>query len=315
MKALVPLIFVFVSTASVSTTYCQPAGKSKDRCREEDVPHYTAAKIKSGLTIDGKLDETAWKNANRSNRFTDLISGEETYLDTRAAVLWDENNLYVGYWIEEPDVTATLTRRDATIYKDNDVELFIAGQDGYYEFEINSFGTIYEVLFFWQDAYEQKGYDKLPEFRRDVAGAKYFNGVGYDHPRGRRIGFWNWDMPGLRSAVNVEGTINEHTDQDKGWTVEIAIPWASLKVLAEGDQRAFPPAPGDVWRMDFSRFNVKKETARDSGGWAWSSHGVWDSHVPECFTYIMFQDADKGKAMLSAGKKPELATIKSLTTQ
>ena len=270
--------------------YCQSPSKKHDRCREEDIPHYSAQKITDTLTIDGKLDETIWKNTSRSNRFTDLVSGAATYLDTRAAVLWDDKNLYVGYWVEEPNVTATYTQRDAPIYKDNDIELFIAGQDGYYEFEINSFGTIYEVLFFWQDSFRKKGYDQLSEFSTEAPGAKTFDGVGYEHPRGIRIGFWNWDMQGLRYAVHIEGTINNGGDKDKGWTVEIAIPWTSLKILADGDQRALPPMDGDVWRMDFSRFNVTKGSANDSGGWAWSSHGVWDSHIPECFTYIKFSD-------------------------
>ena len=84
--------------------------------------------------------------------------------------------------------------------------------------------------------------------------------------------------------------INNNNDKDKGWTVELAIPWTSLKILAEGDGRALPPKTGDTWRMDFSRFNVKKGSINDSGGWAWSSHGVWDSHVPECFTYIEFSE-------------------------
>ena len=282
-------------TLIICTVHCQPNYKKQDRCREEDIPHYTAYKITDTLTIDGKLDEIIWENASRSNRFTDLISGAATWLDTRAAVLWDDQNLYVGYWIEEPDVAAKLTQRDAPIYQDNDVELFIAGQDGYYEFEINSFGTIYEVLFFWMDAYEQKRYHQKAEFRRDATGARVFNGVGYKHPRGSRIGFWKWDMPGLRSAVHIEGSINNDQDTDKGWTVEIAIPWTSLKILAEGDGRALPPLEGDVWRMDFSRFNVKKGSANDSGGWAWSSHGVWDSHVPECFTYIEFSDKKNKK--------------------
>jgi len=290
------LILIALSlTITIPTVYCQPNYKKQERCREEDIPHYTAYKITDTLTIDGKLDEITWENAPRSNRFTDLISGAATHLDTRAAVLWDDMNLYVGYWIEEPDVTAKLTQRDAPIYRDNDAELFIAGQDGYYEFEINSFGTIYEVLFFWLDAYEKKGYNHLPEFKSNATGAQFFNGVGYKHPRGSRIGFWKWDMPGLRSAVHVEGSINNHQDKDKGWTVEIAIPWASLKILAEGDRRALPPLEGDVWRMDFSRFNVKKGSANDSGGWAWSSHGVWDSHVPECFTYIKFSNEKAGR--------------------
>lgn len=284
MMISIGLFFMVINTA----IYGQPNYKSQERCNEADIPHYTARKISGPLTIDGKLDEDSWKNASRSTPFRDMISGADAYLKTQAAVLWDDQNIYVGYWVEEPQVTATLTRRDAPIYKDNDVELFIAGPDGYYEFEINSFGTIYEVLFFWQDAYEKKDYHNRPEFARNAKGAKAFNGVGYKHPRGRRTGFWNWDMPGLRSAVHIEGTINNNEDRDKGWTVEIAIPWASLKILAEGDGRALPPSEGDTWRMDFSRFNVKKGSANDSGGWAWSPHGVWDSHVPECFTYIKF---------------------------
>lgn len=286
MKKIVSVIVALAVLGIQSQIHAQPNYKSQERCNEADIPRYTARKTTNSPIIDGKLDEESWKNALRSTPFRDLISGAATHLKTEAAVLWDDNNLYVAYWIEEPHVAATLTKRDAPIYKDNDVELFIAGPDGYYEFEINSFGTIYEVLFFWKDAYEQKGYDKLPEFNRNVKGAKEFRGVGYKHPRGSRIGFWKWDMPGLQSAVNIEGTINKNEDTDKGWTVEIAIPWASLKILADG--RAHPPLEGDTWRMDFSRFNVKKGSPDDAGGWAWSPHGVWDSHVPECFTFIQF---------------------------
>ena len=62
-------------------------------------------------------------------------------------VIWDDEYLYVAYWIEEPNLQASITERDGLIYQNNDVELFIAGQDTYYEFEINSYGTIYEVFF------------------------------------------------------------------------------------------------------------------------------------------------------------------------
>lgn len=289
------LLLVLITLFFTSLARSQPITKSENRCSEETIPHYTAYKINDTITIDGKLDEAVWKNASRSNRFKDLVSGGEAYLDTRAAVLWDEQNLYVAYWIEEPNVTATHTQRDAFIYEDNDVELFIVGKDGYYEFEVNSFGTIYEVLFFWLDAYEKNGYNKLPELKRNAAGVNIFNGVGYKHPRGSRLGFWNWDMSGLQSAVTVQGTINNNKDTDQGWTVEIAIPWASLKILADADKRSLPPLQDDVWRMDFSRFNTKKGTANDSGGWAWSSHAVWDSHVPECFTYIHFSEKENSK--------------------
>lgn len=261
-------------------------------CKDERIPRYNARYITSAPTIDGKLSEDVWQQAPRSSRFVDLIHGTPTHLVTRAAVLWDSSFLYVGYWLEEPDVKASLTKRDAPIYQDNDAELFIAGRDGYYEFEINAYGTIYEVLFFWKEAFERYGYSKLPEFDATHPQARPFNGVGYKtHPRGPRIGFWNWDFPGLKKAVHIDGTINDDRDRDRGWTVELALPWSGLEILARGEGRALPPADGDVWRMDFSRFNTYKapEPATDSGGWAWSSHGVWDSHVPECFTYVIFE--------------------------
>lgn len=266
-------------------------GVTKDSlpCKPEDIPHYTALRAKQPPVIDGHLDEETWRTATRSNAFKDLIYGTNTHLDTRAALRWDNDNLYIAYWIEEPDVKATHTRRDAYIYEDNDVELFIAGADGYYEFEINAFGTIYEVMFFWKDAYEQKGYSQIPEFDRNSPGAKVFNGVGYRHPRGQRMGFWHYDFPGLKKAVQVNGSINDSSDRDKGWTVELALPWKGFELLAKGDGRSLPPKDKDTWRMDFSRFNTyKSPTGKDSGGWAWSPHGVWDSHVPECFTYIHF---------------------------
>jgi len=257
----------------------------------EKIAHYTAYRVDEPIRVDGRLDEEAWQTAPRSPRFVDLIRGQRAIHDTRAAVLWDDQHLYVGYWIEEPFVEATLTERDAPIYQNNDVELFIAGKDAYYEFEINALGTIYEVFFIWEEAYARSGYSQIPEFDRNAEGVRPFNGVGFsNHPRGKRIGFWNWDFSGLKSAVHVDGTLNDNADRDRGWTVELALPWEGMKWLAMPDGRAIPPGDGDVWRMDFSRFNQYKEAppADDPGGWAWSAHGAWDSHIPEVFPHIHF---------------------------
>jgi hypothetical protein len=257
----------------------------------ERIATYTALRTRGPIAVDGRLDEADWKAAPRSPRFSDLVRGAPGIHDTRAAVLWDETHLYVAYWVEEPFVEGTLTERDSLIYTNNDVELFLAGRDAYYELEINSLGTIYEVFFVWEEAYERSGYARLPELDRKTEGARPFRGVRFkNHPRGPRIGFWRWDLPGLRTAVHVDGTVNDNSDRDRGWTVEIAIPWAGLAVLARTDSRPLPPREGDVWRMDFSRFNRYKEAApaNDPGGWAWSPHGVWDSHVPELFPKIRF---------------------------
>ena len=263
--------------------------------RESEIKEYTARRAGGAIKVDGKLDEAAWQAATFSPRFVDIISGKPTRFDTRAAVLWDDDFLYIGFRIEEPDVQAKLTERDAPIYTENDVEFFIAGAGGYYEFETNALGTLYEAFFVWESDYESGGFASDPSFRREgitkQQGVIEFNGVGFtEHPRGKRIGFMKWDFPGLQSAVHVDGTLNDASDTDAGWTLEVAIPWdsAGMKAIARADKRALPPAAGDTWRMDFSRFNKNKFGDDDSGGWVWSRHGVWDSHIPECFVKVKF---------------------------
>jgi hypothetical protein len=257
-------------------------------CPEASIVRYTAKRVGTPLVVDGRLDEAAWKAAAPSARYVDLISGGPTLHDTRAMVLWDAENLYLGIRVEEPLVRAKFTVNNSPIYEDNDVEVFIAGPDAYYEFEVNAFNTTYEVFFIWESAWARGGFSAASEFARtNLAG---FNGVGYTtHPRGPRLGNFNWHFPGKRTAVFVDGTVNDDRDRDRGWTVEMAFPWAGMKWLAT-DGRALPPKDGDVWRIDFSRFNQYREAApaKDSGGWALSAHRVWDSHVPECFPYVTF---------------------------
>ena len=226
---------------------------------------------------------------------------------TRERRSWDETNLYVGFWIEEPHVRGNLTDHDASIWQDNDVEVFIAGKDSYFEFEINALGTIYDSFLIWEEAYDDGGFAEVPDFRRTHPGIKRVNGVGFKtHPRGTRLRARHWSFPGLQAAVHIDGTLNDDRDRDRGWSVEVVFPWEGTQWLAKTDGRSLPPKGGDVWRIDFSRFNQYKESppARDSGGWAWSPHGIWDSHIPECFPYIHFSSSTTcGFPVLSASRR------------
>ncbi|QDT09646.1 transglutaminase domain-containing protein [Planctomycetes bacterium K23_9] len=257
----------------------------------QDLPRYSARRATTAPIIDGRLDDAVWKTCEKTSPFVDLISGKETMHDTRAAILWDDDYLYVGFWINEPNVDAKYLKRDAPIYYDNDVEVFIAGKDSYYEFEINAHATVYEGFFVWQDAYLRDGYDQDPQLKADAPKKQIFDGVGLkNHPRGKRLAFLGYDFPNFKSAVHINGTLNDDSDVDQGWTVELAFPWQEMKWLAKGDNRALPPKPGDKWGIDLFRFNKYKaaKPAVDSGGWALGKHGVWDSHIPEIFPIITF---------------------------
>jgi Carbohydrate family 9 binding domain-like len=259
---------------------------------------YQCLRTREPIPIDGDLTKAAWQTAPRSPRFVDMATGDPGYFDTRAAALWDDENLYIAFWIEEPFVEAQLTERDSLIFNENDVEVFIDGGDCYYEFEINALGTVYEVFFIWQDAFgagsrfDQAGFD--PRSRNalsfggnsDRDGKTFWRGT---HPRGCRWAFLDWDFPGMKSAVKVDGKINDRSAVDRGWSVELAFPWTGMKWLANG--RALPPRDGDLWRIFFGRFEKMIFGGREANpqpAWCWTKHGVYDTHLPDRWTEVRF---------------------------
>ena len=189
-------------------------------------------------------------------------------------MLWDNEFFYIGAELTEPHVWATLTQHDSVIFQDNDFEVFIdpdSDNHEYYEFEINALNTGWDLF--------------MPKPYKDGGHA-----------------LQNWEMPGLKTAVHVEGTLNNPNDTDRGWTVEIAMPW---KVLAEQAHWPSPPADGDQWRVNFSRVewqhrvvNGQYEKLPDTreDNWVWSPQGVVDMHRPETWGYVQFSTAPPGSA-------------------
>lgn len=253
---------------------------------------YTCLRTPSPLTIDGDLTKPEWQAAPVSNAFVDIVTGKPAWFDTRVRLLWDDHYLYFGFTAEETDVWGTLMERDSKIYEENDLELFIGGENAYYEFEISARNVIYEVFWIWKDVHKPGGpYWIDSEFDTNTQRTMVLDGVGgHHHPRGERWGFLDWDCPGLKTAVRVDGTLNKRDDVDKGWSAEIAIPWQSLVLLADG--RSLPPKDGDVWRIDCSRFEKVGKNGEDLDpcvGWTWNQHGHYDSHIPEVFPYVTFR--------------------------
>ncbi len=229
---------------------------------------YTCHRLSSPIVIDGRLDKSQWQEVQWSEEFVD-IKGDSMPtppLRTRVKMLWDDEFIYVGAELEEPHVWATLIEKNSVIFQDNDFEIFI-DPDGdtlrYYEFEINAAGTIWELM--------------LPRPYR-------FGGVPVTP----------WNRPGLKSAVFIDGTLNNALSGSKGWSVEVAIPFADLRELATS---GCPPKPGDEWRMNFSRVEWDHEIIDDrfekiegteEHNWVWSPQGVIDMHRPEMWGIVEF---------------------------
>jgi hypothetical protein len=261
---------------------------------------YIAKKIEGDFEVDGDIDKEVWRSATWSSPFVDMATGERAEFETRSAILWSEERLYVAMVAEEPNIQAELTERDSLIFLENDLELFIDGGDAYYEFEVNARNTIYEVFFIWREALQDR--ERFPPEIFDISAPDVYTfGGDYDrtgasfwvgtHPRGVRWAFKNFDMPGLQSAVGIKGSFNNPAEKDESWSVELSIPWQSLKYLANG--RELPPVDGDTWKFFLGRFDKRIVDGREISphpASALRSHGVYDTHMPEEWSVIAFEE-------------------------
>jgi len=260
---------------------------------------YTATRATGPVLVDGDLTKPVWQGVPRTSRFVHLVTGEPAPLDTTAAVIWDEQAMYVGFWVAEPQVTATMTDRDALLFYENDVEVFVAGSDCYYELEVNALGVVYEVFYVWRDAHRRGS--RWDDPRWDVHHPRVHSFAGDhgrtrtsfwdgNHPRGTRWAYLEHDLPGLQVAVRVDGAVNDPRVVDTGWTCEIALPWSGLVDLA--GERALPPAAGDTWSLFLGRFQqtVLADGSTAGVGSCVSPHGIADTHIPESFTRVTFAD-------------------------
>jgi len=220
--------------------------------------HYTCRRATSPLRIDGRLDDAAWARAPWTAAFVDIEGAKRSKprFRTRAKMLWDDTYLYIAAELEEPDIRATLTEHDSVIFHDNDFEVFLnPSGDGknYFEFEINALNTGWDLF--------------LPKPYRE--GGKADN---------------SWEIPGLLTAVSIDGTLNNPADRDRGWTVEMAFPWSAFATRAPVAR----PAPGDTWRANFSRVEWRHIPGEKEDNWVWSPQGLIDMHVPTHWAYLHF---------------------------
>ena len=229
---------------------------------------YVCPRASGPIHIDGRLDEAAWSAAPWTDEFVDIEGDRRPRprFSTRAKMLWDDEHLYVGAVLEEPHVWGSLTEHDEIVFGDNDFEVFI-DPDGdtwnYYEVEVNALETIFDLFL-------DRPYSRGGKPRHD----------------------WQW--AGLRRAVHVEGTLNDPSDTDRSWSVELALPWTALGPEAG---RPRPPRPGDVWRINFSRVQWRHRVAGDryqtvpetpEDNWVWSPQGRINMHLPEHWGFLEF---------------------------
>jgi hypothetical protein len=238
--------------------------------------NYVVNYVKTAPVIDGDIKDVAWNQAHWTEDFKDIEGNLKPIplLKTKVKILWSDSCLYIAAQIHDPQVWATITRHDDIIFRDNDFEVFINPNNTthqYFEMEFNALNTLFDLFL----------------------NKPYRNGGN---------AMFGWNADGLRSAVKIQGTLNDATDTDMGWTIEIAIPF---KAISLGND-VQTPNEGTLWRINFSRVewdtlvsDGKYVKVKDAAGrnlpehnWVWSPQGVVDMHYPERWGYLQFTKAN-----------------------
>ena len=191
----------------------------------------------------------AWGDAER-------ITWGPAAVATSFRALWNPAGLAVRFDVTDASPWHTLTERDAKLWTEEVVELFLdVGATGrsYAELEVNPVNTVVDL---WVDRAEGR-FDR------------------------------NWDLVGLESRVHPR---KDAASRTTGWTAVAFLPWSALAAKAPPGT-AVPPEPGDRWR--FNVFRIERpggssQPEKDAQYLAWSPTGQHSFHVPEAFGEIKF---------------------------
>lgn len=233
-------------------------------------PIYLVNKTPDTIVIDGRAEEEAWLTAPLITAFGDIVDHRRKEQGaTTVKMLWDERFLYVYAELKDRDIWATLSQFDAPVFQENAFELFIdAHGEGhrYVELQINALGTVWDLLM--TKPYRDQG-----------------------------VNITDWDIKGLKKAVRLSGTLNDPSDRDTCWSIELAIPVGAV-VFNSRHQLV----GGERWRMNFSRVQwdldvvdggYRKSTDSlgkviDAHYSVWSPQGLVNLHMPERWGYVVF---------------------------
>lgn len=189
----------------------------KEKVKDETV--FKVVKTTQPIEVDGILDEPVWQKSEIQsfNYFFDVEKPSDQQ-KTMFRMLWDETNLYLFYECEDHFITAKEKIRDGAPYLDDCAEIFLIPipepAKMHYGIEVNLFKTSNDFIYF-NDFYNG-----------EFASAKGFN-------------------PDIEIAFTINGTLNDNSDIDKGWTMEMAIPIKSFL----GVDKFYPVKEGSKWKF------------------------------------------------------------------
>ncbi|MBN2360184.1 MAG: carbohydrate-binding family 9-like protein, partial [Deltaproteobacteria bacterium] len=215
----------------------------------------TVYRTPGAIALDGKLDEPAWAQAQRLGPFVNYDGVGVPSNTTLARLSYDDQALYLAFECADRDIWTSFQKRDDPIYNEEAVEIFL-DVDG-----------------------DLKTYVELQQSPANVHFDAAFTG--------RRQGMDTGYNADYQTALLLDGTLNDPSDVDRGWTAEWRIPFDQIRGLDK------PARAGDVWRFNLFRLDKPRQGGRivDNQASAWSSPLSGDFHNVNRFGRMVFAEA------------------------
>ena len=217
-----------------------------------------AYRATGAVTVDGKAAETDWAIADATKAFTTADGRPaDAAAATTVKAMYDDKNLYFFFHVLDSSIESPFKNRDDELWTQDVVEIYLdPNADGtdYVELQISPAGVVFDALFKTH---------RTPDWKE----AK------------------NWSLAGLQQAVVLNGTLNQAGDQDVGYDVEVAVPFASIPGF-----KVVPPEVGSSMRVNFFRMDAKD--GKVTGAQAFAPAGG------------DFHDLNKAGTLEFAGTKP-----------
>ncbi|MEM1348264.1 MAG: carbohydrate-binding family 9-like protein [Myxococcota bacterium] len=221
-------------------------------------PRYVSRQIPgAAFAIDGKLDEPAWSSA-KSMRLAGFSRDANKLTEVR--ITHTDEALYIGAFLADDHIWGTFTERDADTWTQEVLEVFLdVDGDGadYLEVQVTPRNVIFDANF-----PQRLGTEGLGSRAEQIDAARA------------------WNMEGLETAVVVQGSVNDNSDTDTSWTLELKLPYASIPGAAG------KPQPGDSWALNIYRFDRPDEER--GVGYAWTTAVRGDFHQVDKFGRLAF---------------------------
>lgn len=180
---------------------------------------YKVKFLDESLIVDNNWDKEIWNEIEEITLQNYMGVQPEHFPVTKIKLLYDENNLYIIFHVEDRYVKCIAQNHQEAVFKDSCVEFFFSPFNnigkGYFNLEINCGGT---ALF---------SYHKVPRIDRVKISIEDINKIEIAH-----------SLPKI-----IETEINE----PKVWTLEYRLPFSILEKYAD----IAKPASGKKWWANF----------------------------------------------------------------